>query len=78
MSFQRITISGSIRSSWKSDGDRVADDPVAVVLELLQLDERLLHALQPLQPPSASASRSTAPTRIRHWSIDCFVGCSIP
>ena len=38
-----------MRSSRKSDGEGVAQDPVALVLERLQLDERLLDPALPLQ-----------------------------
>ena len=49
MSFQRITISGSIALVAEERGERVAEDAVALVLEALQLDERLLDAAHPLE-----------------------------
>ena len=49
MSFQRITISGSMPVVAEQRRERVAEDAVSLVLQRLQLDERLLNALHPLQ-----------------------------
>ena len=48
MSFQRMTIERVDARVAEEVGDRVAHDPVALVLELLELDELRLDALQAL------------------------------
>ena len=49
MSFQRMTMSGSIPLVAEERGERVAEHAVALVLEQLHLDERFLDAPHPLE-----------------------------
>ena len=59
-------------------GDRVVDDPVAFVLEPLQLDERSAGSrAAPSGRVRAIESCSTAWTRMLHCSTACFVVDSI-
>ena len=68
MSFQRITSSGSV--AFRNRRDRVANDPVNVVLEPpLQRDELLLDAQSPEPAERARDRCSIARTMTAHCSL---------
>ena len=78
MSFQRMTISGSIASSAEERAESVAENAVALVLEVLELDERLLDAAHALEVVAGDASCSQARTMTAHCSTAWRVGISTP
>ena len=77
MSFQRITTIGSMPLS-NSDGDRLADDAVALVLEPVDLD-REVGEMSPKLRSRGSASAIWRDASSRTWASrwDCSIGASI-
>ena len=70
MSFQRITTIGSIPLE-NSEATRVAGDPVALVLEPVDLDPvvvEVLEVAQVLEQPGRAARRTATRTSVSAWA----------